>query len=152
MAELKSNITIGKHKKSVDNLAATINWNALALEAMEKFISIVDGEDAVKHIKAEQQIDGLKTSLNLYKLDAGTYPETKQGLSALRQIPTTGKIPKNWRRGGYVFKEERFIDPWGNKLIYKSPGRYSDYEIISYGADGQPGGDNENEDIKFSAP
>lgn len=150
--KLKSDITTDNNQKKSDSLVAAINWNSLALEADEKILAIVHGKDALKRHKAEMQIDSLKTSLNLYKLDAGTYPETKQGLSALRQIPTTGKIPKNWRGGGYVFKEERFIDPWGNKLIYKSPGRYSDYEIISYGADGRPGGDHENEDIKFSAP
>jgi len=151
LAKLKSNITIGKNKKSVDTYKAGILWISLAMKAAEKLVVIVDGEDAVKHLKAKRQIDSLKTALKLYKLDTGTYPETEQGLSALRQIPTTGKIPKNWRKGGYVLEEE-LNDPWGNKLIYKSPGRYSDYEIISYGADGQPGGDNENEDIKFSAP
>jgi general secretion pathway protein G len=92
-------------------------------------------------------IAALETSLKLYKLDSGIYPGTEQGLLALVQRPESGVIPKKWRQGGYLEKGKVPKDPWGNDYIYLSPGLKGDFDIISYGADGVPGGENENKDI-----
>ena len=100
-----------------------------------------------KQTKAKIQIEGLETALKLYKLDTGRYPDTEQGLEALVQMPDTGIVPKKWREGGYLEKGKLPLDPWGNPFVYLSPGANGDTDIISYGADGVPGGEGEDRDI-----
>lgn len=96
---------------------------------------------------ARVQIEGLGTALDLYKLDNGVYPGTEQGLQALVEQPQGGQIPKNWRKGGYLKKSKVPKDPWKNEYVYLAPGVQGDYDIICYGADGIPGGEDENKDI-----
>lgn len=108
---------------------------------------IMGRPDEARQLKAKVQIEGLETALKLYQLDNGTYPGTEQGLMALVEQPTTGDIPKKWREGGYLEKGKLPKDPWGNEFIYLSPGAHGEYDIISYGADGVPGGDGKNTDI-----
>ena len=98
-------------------------------------------------MKAQVDIQSLETALKLYKLDNGVYPTTDQGLEALVTKPDTGKTAKNWRTGGYLEKGQVPKDPWGNEFIYISPGAHSDFDITSYGADGEPGGEEYNQDI-----
>lgn len=100
-----------------------------------------------KQMKAKIQIESLETALKLYKLDNGVYPSTEQGLLALVEPPETGDVPKNWKSGGYLEKGKVPNDPWGNDFIYLSPGVNGEYDITSYGADGVPDGEGENEDI-----
>lgn len=109
---------------------------------------LVGREEQAKQVKARVDIQGLETALKLYKLDNGRYPTTEQGLEALVEPPDTGKVPENWREGGYVEKSKISSDPWGNDYIYLCPGSHDDYDIISYGADGEPGGEGDNKDIK----
>ena len=73
------------------------------------------------------------------------YEITEQGLQALVTKPETGHIPTHYHEGGYVKKVP--VDPWGNPYVYLSPGTHGDYDIISYGADGEPGGEGNNADI-----
>jgi general secretion pathway protein G len=103
--------------------------------------------EEAKRLKAKIQIESLETALKLYKLDNGMYPDTEQGLLALIEQPETGKLPKNWRKGGYLEKGKLPKDPWGNDFVYLSPGAYGDFDIISYGPDGVSGGEDENKDI-----
>jgi general secretion pathway protein G len=103
--------------------------------------------EEAKQVKARMDIASLETALKLYKLDNGVYPSTEQGLQALVEQPETGVIPKKWRQGGYLEKGKVPKDPWGNEFIYLSPGLNGDFDIISYGADGVPGGENEGADI-----
>ena len=109
---------------------------------------LVGREEQAKQVKARVDIQGLETALKLYKLDNGRYPTTEQGLEALVEPPDTGKAAENWREGGYIEKGKIASDPWGNDYIYLSPGSHGDYDIISYGADGEPGGEGDNKDIK----
>ncbi|MFP4226771.1 MAG: type II secretion system major pseudopilin GspG [Desulfobacterales bacterium] len=109
---------------------------------------LVGREEQAKQVKARVDIQALETALKLYKLDNGRYPTTEQGLEALVEPPDTGKVPENWREGGYIEKGKIASDPWGNDYIYLSPGSHGDYDIISYGADGEPGGQGDNKDIK----
>ena len=89
------------------------------------------------------QIAAFQTALGAYKLDTGIFPSTDQGLQALRVAPPG---VNNWN-GPYLPKDIP-LDPWGRPYIYKYPGDHGDEpDIISYGADGQPGGDGENADI-----
>ncbi|MBW2603135.1 MAG: type II secretion system major pseudopilin GspG [Deltaproteobacteria bacterium] len=108
---------------------------------------IMGRPEEAKQLKAKIQIESLETALNLYKLDNGAYPDTEQGLQALIEKPETGKLPKKWRKGGYLEKGRLPKDPWGNDYIYLSPGAHGDYDIISYGSDSVPGGEDKDKDI-----
>ncbi len=96
-------------------------------------------------LQAQMQIENLGTSLQKYYLDNGYYPSTEQGLEALTEIPTLGKIPKNYPANGYI--SEIPLDPWGNNYIYIVPGEKQAFDIISYGADGLEGGEGDDADI-----
>jgi general secretion pathway protein G len=92
---------------------------------------------------AKAQIASFQTALGAYRLDVGTFPSTEEGLQALRVRPANAK---NWE-GPYLPKEIP-LDPWGSPYVYKYPGEHGDEpDIISYGADGQEGGEGENGDI-----
>jgi len=108
---------------------------------------IMGRPEEAKQLKAKMQIESLETTLKLYKLDNGMYPDTEQGLQALIEQPETGIVPKNWRKQGYLEKGRLPKDPWGNEFVYLSPGAHGDYDIISYGADGVPDGEDKNRDI-----
>lgn len=108
---------------------------------------IMGRPDQAKQVKARVDIQSIETALRLYRLDSGMYPSTEQGLEALVAAPATGKIPKNWREGGYLDRGRVPKDPWGNEYVYLSPGVHGEYDIISYGADGSPGGESYDADI-----
>jgi len=91
---------------------------------------------------AKVQIGQFAVALDMYRLDVGRYPTTEQGLEALRAAPDGAE---KWE-GPYVDKEIP-KDPWGHPYEYVCPGENSDYEIVSRGADGSPGGEGENVDI-----
>jgi general secretion pathway protein G len=103
--------------------------------------------EEAKQVKAQLQIESLETALKLYKLDNGAYPTTDQGLYALVERPVSGTVSTNWREGGYLEKGAVPKDPWGNDFVYLSPGLHHEYDIISYGADGVPGGEGKDKDI-----
>jgi len=109
---------------------------------------IMGRPEEAKQLKAKLQIERMETALKLYKLDSGMYPSTEQGLQALVEMPDTGDVPKKWKEGGYLEKGKVPQDPWGNDFIYLSPGAHDDYDIVSYGADGVPGGEGKDKDIK----
>ena len=98
-------------------------------------------------MKARIQIESIETSLQLYKLDNGNYPTTDQGLEALVEAPTVGQLPRAWREGGYMEKGKVPKDPWGTEYVYLSPGVNGDYDLSSYGPDGEPGGEGIDADI-----
>ncbi len=108
---------------------------------------IMSRPEEARQAKARMQIESLETALKLYKLDNGSYPSTEQGLQALVEAPTVGNLPRKWREGGYLEKGKVPKDPWGNDYVYLSPGTSGDYDIISYAADGEQGGEGKNKDI-----
>lgn len=95
--------------------------------------------------KAKVQIKQLEASLNMFKIDSGFFPTTEQGLEALVEKPTVGEIPKNYRKGGYIKKIPN--DPWGSEYIYLAPGEHDEFDLISYGRDGEEGGEEGTADI-----
>lgn len=103
--------------------------------------------DEAKVTEAIIQIKNFETALRLFKADNGFFPSTEQGLEALVSLPVEGHIPENYKEGGYLGKKRLPSDPWGNQYIYLSPGEQGEYDIISYGADGRPGGEKYNSDI-----
>lgn len=108
---------------------------------------IMGRPEEARRIKARVDIQSLETAVKLYNLDNGDYPTTEQGLQALLEPPATGTLPKNWREGGYLEKGKIPEDPWGNEYIYLSPGSHGDFDIISYGADGEAGGEGKDADV-----
>jgi general secretion pathway protein G len=98
------------------------------------------GKSEIKTAKA--QIDALEKALDTYRLDAGHYPSTEQGLAALFTHPAN---ESKWQ--GPYLKKAAPPDPWGNAYIYKAPGEHSDVDLLSYGSDGRAGGKDDASDI-----
>jgi general secretion pathway protein G len=99
------------------------------------------GESKVKAAKV--QIEELSAALDMYKLDAGSYPNNNQGLKALIASPEGGK---NWN-GPYLRKAKIPVDPWQNEYLYVYPGKHGKFDLYSLGADGAEGGEGDDKDI-----
>ena len=92
---------------------------------------------------AKAQIEAFEKSLDTYRLDVGRYPSTEEGMAALMAAPPTAGVKWN----GPYLKKGVPQDPWGQPYQYRSPGSKGEYEIVSLGRDGQPGGTGDNADI-----
>ena len=106
---------------------------------------LVGHTDTAKVVAAKQDIANIKQALILYKLDNQRYPTTEQGLQALVVKPASGPAANGYKADGYLEKIPK--DPWGNPYQYLCPGLKGEFDVFSYGADGQPGGDGINADI-----
>lgn len=91
---------------------------------------------------ARAQIDSLEKALDQYRLDTGHYPSTEQGLAALQARPAN---EAKW--GGPYMRKAIPPDPWGQPYRYQSPGSHGEFDLYSYGKDGQSGGEGEAADI-----
>jgi len=98
------------------------------------------GKSEMKVTRA--QIDALEKALDQYRLDTGHYPSMEQGLAALVSRPANE--PK-W--DGPYLRKSLPLDPWGNAYVYRLPGEHGEYDLLSYGKDGRPGGTAEAADI-----
>jgi general secretion pathway protein G len=109
---------------------------------------IIGRVSEAKSSTARTQVELFSVALDNYRLDNSRYPTTEQGLRALRERPVRDPAPQNWR-GPYLRKEIP-LDPWGQPYVYKSPGdeNPSSYDLYTLGRDGQPGGEDEDADIK----
>ena len=108
---------------------------------------IMGRPEEARRMKARVQLESIETALKLYKLDNGSYPTTEQGLQALVEAPGSGRLAKAWREGGYLEKGKVPLDPWDNEYVYLSPGIHGDFDLMSYGFDGEPGGEGKDKDI-----
>jgi general secretion pathway protein G len=108
---------------------------------------IMGHPEEAKRTKANLQIQAIDTALKMYKLDNGMYPSTEQGLQALVEPPAVGKLPPKWREGGYLEKGKVPLDPWGNGFVYLSPGLNGEFDLTSYAADNEAGGEGTGKDI-----
>jgi general secretion pathway protein G len=107
---------------------------------------LVGRTDEARVTAAKAQLKNIESALELYKLDNGVYPTTEQGLEALVSEPSTPPLPINWKKGGYLPRMPN--DPWKRPYIYISPGIHEeDYDLLSYGADGEPGGEGTSRDL-----
>lgn len=93
---------------------------------------------------AKAQIEALARALDTYRLDTGHYPSNEQGLGALMAVPMG---VSNWR-GPYLQKAVP-LDPWGQPYSYRITSGGVDFELLSYGKDGRPGGDADNADVSY---
>lgn len=98
------------------------------------------GKSEVKAARA--QIDALEKALDQYRLDVGRYPSTEQGLAVLVARPAD---EPGWQ-GPYLRKAVP-MDPWGRPYQYRNPGEHGEFDLFSFGKDGQPGGSGESADI-----
>lgn len=115
----------------------------LGLLATLGAVQLVGYLGRAKSDTARLQIQELETAIDLYRLDVGRVPTTKEGLTSLVQKNTEAS---GWR-GPYLRKQAAIIDPWGRPYIYRAPGERGEFDIVTLGADGQVGGENENKDI-----
>jgi len=105
--------------------------------------NVLDRADDARVTAARTDVNNLMQALKLYKLDNLRYPTADQGLLALLARPTTGPLPANWKP--YLDKLPK--DPWGNPYQYMNPGLRGEVDVLSFGADGQAGGEGKNADI-----
>lgn len=104
-----------------------------------KYFSQV-GKSEIKVARA--QLDAFDKALDQYRLDTGHYPSMEQGLTSLVTRPAS---EEKW--GGPYLKKMVPLDPWGSPYVFKMPGEHGEYDLLSYGKDGQPGGAGEAADI-----
>lgn len=95
--------------------------------------------------RARQDLQALRTALDLYRMDNFNYPSTEQGLRALVQKPGGRPEAANWRSGGYL--KDLPKDPWGSDYVFLSPGQSGDFDLYTLGADRAPGGEGPAADI-----
>ena len=92
---------------------------------------------------AKLQIENLKSALDLYRLDTGSYPAGQQGLESLIKNPGNAR---GWK-GPYLDSPGVPTDPWGNPYLYRAPGEHGPFDIYSLGSDRAPGGTGEAADV-----
>jgi general secretion pathway protein G len=105
--------------------------------------NVLERADDARVTAAKTDINNVVQALKLYKLDNQRFPTSEQGLQALVSKPTVGVIPGNWK--SYLEKLPK--DPWGNDYQYLSPGLKGEIDVLSFGADGQSGGEGKNADL-----
>lgn len=107
-------------------------------------LNVLPAQGKAQVQKARGDIAAIETALEMFYLDMNQYPTEQQGLEALT-TPPPGANEAAFRRGGYIKKMS--LDPWGNPYEYRNPGERSQVDIFSLGADGEPGGEEQNADI-----
>jgi general secretion pathway protein G len=99
--------------------------------------------EKARQTTAKAQINEFESVLDAYKLDVGRYPTTDEGLQSLRARPGSTE-----RWDGPYLKKDIPLDPWQRPYIYRFPSQHGgDYDLYSFGADGQEGGEGENADV-----
>jgi general secretion pathway protein G len=105
--------------------------------------NVLDRADDARVTAAKTDVSNLMQALKLYKLDNQRFPTAEQGLGALTARPTTSPIPPNWK----PYLDKLPNDPWGRPYQYVNPGVQSEVDVLSFGGDGQAGGEGKNADI-----
>ena len=96
---------------------------------------------------AETQMSNIVTARELYYLDMGRYPGESEGLQALVEAPGEGETPNASWQGPYLQDESGLIDPWGRPYLYVRLDEVDRVEILTYGRDGELGGEGEDADL-----
>ena len=105
--------------------------------------NVLERADDARSMAAKTDVNNLMQALKLYKLDNQRYPSAEQGLAALIAKPTVGPVPPNWK----PYLDKLPNDPWNNPYQYLNPGIKGEVDVLSFGADGQAGGDGKNADV-----
>ena len=118
----------------------------IGLLATVVLINVLPSQDKAMRVKAQGDIATLGQAMEMYRLDNLTYPGAGEGLTSLRTPPANLSLPQNFRAGGYI--KDLPNDPWGRPYQYVTPGRTGQaFDIFSLGADGKPGGEDNDGDI-----
>lgn len=99
--------------------------------------------DEARVTAAKTNLSSIMQALDMYRLDNQRYPTAEQGLVALAVRPTAAPVPNNWKQ----YLKEAPVDPWGRPYVFLNPGIKAEIDVMSYGADGQQGGEGVNADI-----
>ena len=105
--------------------------------------NVLDRADDARATAARTDVNNLMQALKLYKLDNQRFPSGEQGLQALVTRPSSPPQPVNWK----PYLEKLPNDPWGRPYQYLNPGVKGEIDVMSFGADGQPGGEGNNADV-----
>jgi general secretion pathway protein G len=105
--------------------------------------NVLDRADDARTTAAKTDVNNLMQALKLYRLDNQRYPTGEQGLNALVAKPSSNPVPPNWR----PYLEKLPSDPWGRPYQYLNPGLHGEVDVLSLGADGQPGGEGKDADL-----
>ncbi len=105
--------------------------------------NVLDRADDARATAAKTDVNNLMQALKLYKLDNLRYPSAEQGLLALVVKPATSPVPPNWK----PYLDKLPNDPWNNTYQYLNPGLKGEVDVLSFGADGQAGGEGKNADV-----
>jgi general secretion pathway protein G len=124
----------------IELMIVVVILGLLATMVMPK---ILDKPEQARRTKAKVDVRSIQSALAMFKTDTGRFPTTSEGLQALAANPGI----RSYSKEGYL--ERVPADPWGNKYIYLSPGVHSkDYDLVSYGKDGEQGGTGDNADVE----
>ncbi len=148
-AELKAKPSHIKRKRQrgITLVELLVVLAILAMISAIVVINVLPERDRAAVRKTQIDIGIIETALDQYRLDMLNYPSADQGLEALQSLPADERRAANYRPGGYL-KGAALIDPWGNPYQYDVPGRRGGtFDLYSFGADGQPGGEDLDADI-----
>ena len=105
--------------------------------------NVLDRADDARATAAKTDVNNLMQALKLYKLDNQRYPTSEQGLQSLLTKPASAPVPANWK----PYLDKLPNDPWGRAYLYLNPGIKGEIDVMSFGADGQAGGEGKNADV-----
>jgi len=146
--------TAPRHRLSISHQPSAIHRGFTLIELMIVVVilgllatmvmpKVLDKPEQARRTKAKVDIRAMQSALALFKTDTGRFPTTAEGLGVLVANPGI----RGYSAEGYL--ERVPLDPWGNKYLYLSPGvHHKDYDLVSYGKDGEPGGTGDNADIE----
>jgi general secretion pathway protein G len=133
--------TIAQGFTLIELMIVVVILGLLATMVMPK---ILDKPEQARRTKAKVDIRSIQSALAMFKTDTGRFPTTSEGIPAL--VANPGSV-RGYGKEGYLERAPQ--DPWGNKYVYLSPGVHSkDYDLVSYGKDGEPGGSGDNADVE----
>ena len=136
-------VQFGSDERGVTLLEILVVIVILGLLATLGSIQLFGYLNRARSKTASLQIEEIQTAISLFQIDISRVPTTDEGLKSLVEHP---EGLAGWA-GPYLRKQSAIVDPWGRPFVYRQPGTSSDYDVISYGADGKPGGDGADQDI-----
>jgi len=151
MPKFETSICRNAHCSTVFSVRAVQGFTLLELLVVMVIIGLLAGYVGPKYFSqigkseiklAKAQIDSLEKCLDQYRLDTGHYPSMEEGLAALVTRPAS---ESKW--DGPYLKKNVPMDPWGNPYVYKIPGEHGEFDLLSFGKDGQMGGEGEAADV-----